>query len=66
MSWYAGGSTMARNIASSRSPIVMIRCRDPGIGMKVGAGRANLYTTSQVSPDGKPDKRIMVTLKLPF
>ena len=38
----------------------------PGIGMKVGAGHANLYTTSQVSPDGKPDKRIMVTLKLPF
>ena len=38
----------------------------PGIGMKVGHGRANLYTTSQASPDGKPDKRIMVTLKLPF
>ncbi len=38
----------------------------PGIGMKVGAGHANLYTTSQISPDGKPDKRIMVTLKLPF
>ena len=38
----------------------------PGIGMKVGQGQANLYSTSQVSPDGKPDKRIMVTLKLPF
>ena len=38
----------------------------PGIGMKVGAGHANLYSTSQVSPDGKPDTRIMVTLKLPF
>jgi hypothetical protein len=38
----------------------------PGIGMKVGQGQANVYSTSQKSPDGKPDKRIMVTLKLPF
>ncbi|MDB5708719.1 MAG: hypothetical protein JWL96_789 [Sphingomonas bacterium] len=38
----------------------------PGIGMKVGAGQANVYSTSQKSPDGKPDKRIMVKLKLPF
>ncbi len=38
----------------------------PGIGMRVGAGRANLYAAQQASPDGKPDKRIMVTLKMPF
>ncbi len=38
----------------------------PGIGMKVGQGQANVYSTSQKSPDGKPDNRIMVTLKLPF
>ena len=38
----------------------------PGIGMRVGAGQANLYAAQQASPDGKPDKRIMVTLKLPF
>lgn len=38
----------------------------PGIGMKVGQGQANVYSTGQVSPDGKPDKRIMVKLKLPF
>jgi hypothetical protein len=38
----------------------------PGIGMRVGAGQANLYAATQQSPDGKPDKRIMVTLKLPF
>jgi hypothetical protein len=38
----------------------------PGIGMKVGQGQANVYSTSQKSPDGKPDKRIMVRLKWPF
>jgi hypothetical protein len=38
----------------------------PGIGMRVGQGQANLYATGAQSPDGKPDKRIMVTLKLPF
>ena len=38
----------------------------PGIGMKVGQGQANLYSTGGRSPDGKPDNRIMVTLKLPF
>lgn len=38
----------------------------PGIGMKVGQGQANLYSTGGKSPDGKPDNRIMVTLKLPF
>ena len=38
----------------------------PGIGMRVGPGQANLYATGTRSPDGKPDKRIMVTLKLPF
>ncbi len=38
----------------------------PGIGVKVGQGQANAYVATQQSPDGKPDKRIMVTLKLPF
>jgi hypothetical protein len=38
----------------------------PGIGMRVGPGQANLYAAGTRSPDGKPDKRIMVTLKLPF
>ena len=38
----------------------------PGIGMRVGPGQVNLYVTGTQSPDGKPDKRIMVTLKLPF
>ena len=38
----------------------------PGIGMKLGQGQANMYSTSQKSPDGKPDKRIMVRVKLPF
>ncbi len=42
------------------------RVAGPGIGMRVGAGQANLYAATQQSPDGKPDKRIMVTLKLPF
>jgi len=38
----------------------------PGTGMRIGPGQANLYAAQQASPDGKPDKRIMVTLKLPF
>ncbi|CAN5403761.1 hypothetical protein BH10PSE14_BH10PSE14_39570 [soil metagenome] len=38
----------------------------PGIGVKVGQGQANTYVVTQQSPDGKPDKRIMVTLTLPF
>ncbi|MEG3146620.1 hypothetical protein U1839_18365 [Sphingomonas sp. RT2P30] len=38
----------------------------PGLGAKVGQGQANAYVATQQSPDGKPDKRIMVTLKLPF
>ena len=38
----------------------------PGIGRRVGPGQANLYSTAQRSPDGKPDKRIMVRWKLPF
>lgn len=42
------------------------RVPGPGLGMRVGAGQANLYAATQRSPDGKPDKRIMVTLKLPF
>jgi len=38
----------------------------PGIGRRIGPGQANLYSTAQKSPDGKPDKRIMVRWKLPF
>ena len=38
----------------------------PGIGFRVGAGTGNVYAATQQSPDGKPDKRIMVTVKLPF
>jgi hypothetical protein len=38
----------------------------PGIGRRIGPGQANLYSTAQRSPDGKPDKRIMVRWKLPF
>ncbi len=42
------------------------RVAGPGIGVRVGAGQAKLYAVTQQSPDGKPDKRIMVTLKLPL
>lgn len=38
----------------------------PGIGVKVGPGRANAYVATQQSPDGKPDKRVLVTLTMPF
>ena len=38
----------------------------PGLGFKVGAGQGNVYAATQQSPDGKPDKRVMVTVKLPF
>ncbi|MDB5705329.1 MAG: hypothetical protein JWN66_2445 [Sphingomonas bacterium] len=38
----------------------------PGTGFRVGAGQGNVYAEGQQSPDGKPDKRIMVTLKFPF
>jgi hypothetical protein len=38
----------------------------PGIGFRVGAGIGNVYAQGTQSPDGKPDKRIMVTVKLPF
>ena len=38
----------------------------PGIGFRVGAGTGNVYAQGTQSPDGKPDKRIMVTVKLPF
>jgi len=38
----------------------------PGVGFRVGAGTGNVYAASQQSPDGKPDKRIMMTVKLPF
>jgi hypothetical protein len=39
----------------------------PGIGFDLGNGaRGNAYTTQTKSPDGKPDKRIMVTVTMPF
>ncbi|CUS44709.1 MAG: hypothetical protein V4610_01020 [Pseudomonadota bacterium] len=38
----------------------------PGTGFRVGSGQGNVYAATQQSPDGKPDKRIMVTLKFPF
>ena len=38
----------------------------PGIGFKVGEGQGNVYAATQQSPDGKPDKRVMVTVKFPF
>ena len=38
----------------------------PGVGFRVGAGTGNVYAVTQQSPDGKPDKRLMVTVKLPF
>ena len=38
----------------------------PGIGFKVGTGTGNVYAASGQRADGKPDKRIMVTVKLPF
>jgi hypothetical protein len=41
--------------------------KGPGIGFDLGNGaRGNAYTTQTVSPDGKPDKRIMVTVNIPF
>jgi hypothetical protein len=50
-----------RPLTSRYDPVV-----GPGIGMRIGKGQANLYAASGQSSDGKPDKRIMVTLKLPF
>lgn len=39
----------------------------PGIGVDLGKGaRGNLYAAQAQSPDGKPDKRIMVTVTMPF
>ena len=38
----------------------------PGLGFKLGAGQGNVYAEGTQSPDGKPDKRIMVTVKFPF
>lgn len=38
----------------------------PGIGLRVGAAQGNVYAVTRQSPDGKPDKRLMVTVKLPF
>lgn len=39
----------------------------PGIGFDLGDGvRGNAYTTQIMSPDSKPDKRIMVTVTFPF
>lgn len=38
----------------------------PGIAFRVGGGQGNVYAATRQSPDGKPDKRIMVTMKFPF
>ena len=39
----------------------------PGLEFDLGGGKtANIYSTGETSPDGKPDKRIMVKLKMPF
>jgi hypothetical protein len=38
----------------------------PGVGFKLGDVSGNAYVAQQKSPDGKPDKRIMVTLTKPF
>ena len=41
--------------------------KGPGIGFDLGNGaQGNAYTTQTVSPDGKPDKRIMVRVTFPF
>ena len=39
----------------------------PGMELDLGGGaKANLYSTGEVSPDGKPDKRIMAKVRIPF
>jgi hypothetical protein len=43
------------------------KLKGPGVGFDLGNGaQGNAYTTQTVSPDGKPDKRIMVTVTVPF
>jgi hypothetical protein len=38
----------------------------PGVGFKLGDMTGNAYVDEEKTPDGKPDKRIMVTLIKPF
>ena len=38
----------------------------PGLGFKLGDVSGNAYVAQEKTPDGKPDKRIMVTLTKPF
>lgn len=39
----------------------------PGIGFRLpGKAQGNVYSTQERSPDGKPDKRIMMTVKMAF
>jgi hypothetical protein len=41
--------------------------KGPGLGFDLGDGaRGNVYAMTTQSPDGKPDKRIMVTVTMPF
>ncbi|AOH83743.1 hypothetical protein AWL63_06935 [Sphingomonas panacis] len=38
----------------------------PGLGFMLGDVKGNAYAAQETTPDGKPDKRIMVTLTKPF
>ena len=38
----------------------------PGLGFMLGDVKGNAYAAQEATPDGKPDKRIMVTLTKPF
>ncbi|WP_267387679.1 hypothetical protein [Sphingomonas sp. GC_Shp_3] len=42
------------------------RNNGPGLGFRVGSVDGNAYVAQESTPDGKPDKRIMVTLKKAF
>ena len=38
----------------------------PGLGFMLGDVKGNAYAAQEATPDGKPDKRVMVTLTKPF
>ena len=39
----------------------------PGLEFDLGKGaKANVYSSGETSPDGKPDKRIMAKVRIPF
>jgi hypothetical protein len=43
------------------------KLKGPGLGFDLGNGaQGNVYAATTQSPDGKPDKRIMVTVTMPF